>query len=164
MKATFAILLLAFVATATANRALLQSAGANLTATGTPAPAPAPTSCPAKQSPAATCIAEATAFQTTCSGFIAALNSATSGQVTATTDEAITGLVAQLKAAGQSPSAACCPVAITLFSHACACDTTVQAVAKAKQNLTPAEFQTVGKVFLNACGKPACTDTCLLSA
>jgi len=174
MKSSIALLLLAVVASASANRVLLQApAGANLTGTPVginvtlgpaPAPAPGPSSCPAKQSPASTCVTEATSFQTACASYISALNSATGGKVTATTEQQITGLVAQLKAAGQTPSATCCPVAISLLNHACACDASVQAVAKARQNLSPSEFQTVGNVFLHACGQPACIDTCQLSA
>jgi hypothetical protein len=66
---------------------------------------------------AATCIAEATAFQTSCAAYITPLISATGGQVTSTSDAQIATLVAQLKAAGYTPSATCCPVATSLFAN-----------------------------------------------
>ena len=65
---------------------------------------------------AANCVVEATQFQTVCASFITALNSATGGQVIATTDSQIQALVAQMAAKQETPSAQCCTAAISLFS------------------------------------------------
>jgi hypothetical protein len=151
MKAAFAVVLLAFAAVATCDRHLLA-----------PTPAPAPSSCPAKQSPGAACLTNAASFQSGCADFITAVSKATSGKVVATTDSQIQALVSQLSSAGSKPSAACCTATTKLLSEACACSTSVQALAKSQQNLSPSEFQTVGKVFLTACNQPTCTDTCVL--
>lgn len=62
---------------------------------------------------------EATAFQTSCTGYIQALLKATGGKVVATTDDQITQLVASLKGSGQTPSAGCCTAARALLSDVC---------------------------------------------
>ncbi len=60
---------------------------------------------------AASCVTEATAFQTACSGYIQALVSATGGQIVATTQSQITTLVQGLSAKGQTPTSSCCTAA-----------------------------------------------------
>lgn len=159
MTQTIFALFLVLATAASAERRLLQSPTL-VTLPRTPAPAPAP--CPAPKEPGAGCVMGATQFQTDCAAFVGALNSATGGKVVARSDNEITALVQGLMKKGIAPSPVCCNSSIVLLADACICNTAVQAVAKAQQNLTPADFQTVGKVFLAACGAPACTDTCRL--
>jgi hypothetical protein len=106
-------------------------------------------------------VAEAATFQTTCAGFITALNSATKGQVVATTQDEISKLVASIST---KPSTACCTASKTFLADACVCDKNVQALAKSAQGLSPQGFQTVGQVFVTACDLPADTDTCDLAS
>ena len=65
---------------------------------------------------AASCVTEATAFQTACSGYIQALIQATGGQIVASTDDQISTLVAGLESKGQTPTSTCCTAAQGLIS------------------------------------------------
>jgi len=150
----WAFVFLSLAATISGKRALLQE-----DTVPTPAPAPAPAA--VTKAPGANCVGEAAIFQTGCATYITALNSATHGAVVATTPAEISALVASINV---KPSSACCTAAQNLLADACACDTSVQALAKTSQGLTPQQFQTVGQVFLAACSLPASTDTCDLSS